>query len=252
MTNASTVSKRLSARQRRIFSLLDKLRTHNKIMAYLFIADAFALCHLRQLIDVATAERQLELEQIGKRYGFSVPEDVTMPDPVPTFWQEVADPANHFGSSTRVALQLQTISLYWLWAKIDRVKLYGVGRAKFGLLNPEVELLKAQVEAGKLPFAEARKSVLEWLTSAETLSVSDLQALLLEKTIAYNGGDQTTAGQQQALGGFTTLCSTPMLVGKLRHMDRAALLDFLGISDQPDTARVIIEVRTRTSPTDGS
>lgn len=216
--HAAALADKLSRRNERAFNLLSTLKSHNLVLSKLFVIDGVLLCQIKRLIESSVEVQQ----QLGAT----------------SFDALIADPSHEFDSATKCHLQVQTINLWWLWLRFDHVMLYRIGRARFGLINPEMEAWYDRVMTGKATYRDARAAGGYWLEAAQTLTVSGLQALLIERSIQYTRTDGETPSTP--LNGAQTgryevmLDNVPMRVGNLRQMTHGELLSWLGVGDMRD------------------
>lgn len=211
--HAVAIADKLRHYPARAFRLLNTLKAHNSVLAYLFVVDGFYLTRLKALME-SSEEVQHQLQ-------------------ARSFWALISDPANGFQSSTRIGLQLQTIDLYWRYFCIDRVTLYPVGRARFGLINPEVEIWRERVNRNECSFSEGRMMALYWLHTATSLSVSGLETALTEQSIRYADKNASIPPVGGQTGQFEALIERqPFDIVWLRaSKDVDELLARLGLSD---------------------
>lgn len=191
-----------------------------------------------------------------------------------SFWQWLQDADNRVGSPQAASLSAQTIGLFRVYFHIPLTLLTSLGVAKYGVINPEVELHKARVEKHyarymravdlkarylarletdidvyrrfdslisrlevkhNTAWLEARMMALWWIHTAQPLSVSQLNLEMLSRSIQYTG--QTTANQATArhTGTYDTILdNVPMRVGDLWQMTKEELLSWLGAAQMQD------------------
>lgn len=222
--HAAAIADKLARRNERAFRLQSMLQKRGAALARIFIQDAILLWRFKR-------------EELWREVG------------AVSFDAWVADPDNKQESASKVHLQIQVIETCWRYFEIDRTLLYGVGYRKLQILMPEIELYRQYI--GTHYYAglwdELRLKVIQLIHSAQTLTVSALETLLIDNSIAYSG-DGSKDASTPLVGGHTgryetILDNIPMRVGNLRHeMSREDLLSWLGVGDMRDDD--ILYVRT--------
>lgn len=174
-----------------------------------------------------------EVKQLITEHNRRFPERAT------SFNQWIADPLNCVSNPSGTHLSVQTIEIWHVYFKLPAYVLKGTGIAKFIRLNPEMKLWIADIGAGVRTFDSGVEAAMDWLFAAENISVTALEALLIERTIAYsrnpdkNAGEGTTGAQT---GKFTVLFERqPVKMSALRECRSVAeVLALLALSDMTD------------------
>lgn len=142
----------------------------------------------------------------------------------------VTDPDNKQDSATKVHLQVQVIETCWHHFGIDRVLLYPVGYRKWGIIMPEIEHIREKIR-GEF----SRQWILDWIYAAHTNTASQLEMLMLEKSIRYQSEIAANQATARHSGTYDTILdNVPMRVGDLWQMTKEELLSWLGAAQMQD------------------
>lgn len=185
----------------------------------------------------------------------------------------LADPENKIGHGTTYGTDaVQSVDLFHKFFHIKASKMFGVGWAKFQIINPQVEKLRAQVELAREQWAvqqivvrNMRANVEDQPDLVEMQQLSHHEHKLEEYDKAADALFRAHKARAEAWlldaqnlsvrdlkaeiesrpenGGWESYFSSPVMMKTLKEMTATEMLEFFGIVSLPDDYSVIVEIR---------